>query len=62
MRKFFIGLAAVAMIAPVSAFGKAPKLRVDNIDEVIKSMTIEEKVDLIVVHVCITRMTLLLNI
>lgn len=48
MRKFFIGLAAVAMIAPVSAFGKAPKLRVDNIDEVIKSMTIEEKVDLIV--------------
>ena len=43
-----IGFAAAAMVASVSVSAKVPKLKVNNIDAVIKAMTIEEKADLIV--------------
>lgn len=43
-----IGLVATALIAAIPATAKTPKLKANNIDEVIKAMTIEEKVDLIV--------------
>ena len=43
-----IGLVAAAMIVSVPVSAKIPKLKANNIDEVIKAMTIEEKADLIV--------------
>ena len=43
-----IGFTAAAMVASVSVSAKVPKLKVNNIDAVIKAMTIEEKADLIV--------------
>lgn len=48
MNKFIIGLAAFAIMSPVQVSGKTPKLSANNIDEVVKAMTIEEKADLIV--------------
>lgn len=43
-----IGIVLAAMISTVTASAKIPKLKVNNIDKVIKAMTIEEKADLIV--------------
>lgn len=48
MKNILMGLAvACTLTCPVTA-QKAPKLKANNIDKVIKAMTIEEKVDLIV--------------
>lgn len=49
IKTVLVGLAAIAiMIASVPVSARTPKLKANNIDEVIKAMTIEEKVDLIV--------------
>ena len=47
MKKLLIGIAAVAT-STIALAQSAPQLRADNIDEVLKAMTIEEKAQLLV--------------